>query len=283
MTDFRSYIQLIVPEYIPMALTTALVGYVLSNGAFPGIEFLILIVVFSCLVGAFNAFNAVADRDIDKINKPDRPVPSNSLHEKKAIKVAAVLYSAAFILAVTVNLTFLLIVIVSIIITASYSFPGIYLKKRFILGSLTVTFFYAILCALGGWSFNLGNPIPLAVISFLFILGLGLSISKDFMDVTGDKALKAYTVPVKLGRKNGVKIIITLLAISFIFLLFLISLGHTDQRFFFLLIFLPVFLYLASRFRKASSAIENNRIFNELIVALIILEFAIIALVLIMQ
>lgn len=278
MMSLRNYIHLIVPEYIPMAITTALVGYVSSSGALPGIEFLIPAIVISLIVSAFNAFNGVADKDIDRINKPERPIPSESLNEGAVMRFAATLYAAAFLLSLAVNAVFSLIALISIALTVSYSLPGIYLKKRFILGSLCVTVFYAVLCALAGWSLVPGNPVPFAIISFLFILGFGLSVSKDFMDVTGDKVHRAYTLPVKIGKQRSVRVIILLVTASFLFLLLMILQGFIEPGSAFLFALLPVMLYLVSRFRNIADAKKSNSNFKSIMAVLIVLELGIITL-----
>jgi len=69
MINFVDYWKLIVPEYIPMAISTLLVGAVLSTGILPDVRFWFVAAALVCVVGAFNSFNAIADKEIDKMEK----------------------------------------------------------------------------------------------------------------------------------------------------------------------------------------------------------------------
>ena len=191
MTHPIHYWNLMVPEYVPMAITTLLAGAVATTGALPGNSFWFIAVALFCIVGAFNSFNAIADKDIDRINNPHRPMPSKKIQEKHALYFSIGLYVLALILAALVNITELIVIFACVLLTAAYSYPKINLKKRFFLGTLTVTMFYAVFCFIAGWALNPSLSFPISLAVFLFILGLGLAITKDIMDLPGD----AFQIP----------------------------------------------------------------------------------------
>lgn len=282
MPSIKDYIELIVPEYIPMALTTALLGFVVANQKLPGNEFAIILASLFLVVAGFNAFNAISDAEIDRINKPNRPVPSQRITLKQALWFSLVCYGLSLILAIFINWFLFLTILTAIFITALYSWPDINLKRRFLIGSLTVTVFYAILCPIAGWSLNPTQPFPLAVIGFLFLLGSGLSISKDFMDVPGDSYNNAQTIPVKIGRNKSILIITLLLLLAFGSLVFFILNNYLNDSFYVLLVFLPLFLLSIYRFKSANMTVEeSDHLFKQIIVLLILVEIAMIVLKLI--
>src|SRR3989344_8358855 len=278
ISKINDYLGLIVPEYIPMAITSALLGAVLSKGGLPGYEFLIVIPVLTFIVAAFNSFNAIADKEIDKINKLHRPLPAKKLMDWHALWFAIVLYALALVLAFTVNTAFFIIILSSVLITAAYSYPGIDLKRKFIVGNFAVTGFYAILCTLSGWALYPDTLMPLPMIFFLFLMGFSLSVSKDFMDVPGDLAHGANTFPVRIGKMQSISIIFAILSFSFMMLLLLISQKYVSEKFYALLIFFPLLAFNVNRFGHANSNYDGNTIFQHIIILISLLQITIIGL-----
>ena len=280
MSSLWNYWHLIVPEYIPMALTTLLVGAVATTGSLPDYRFWIVAFALCCVVGAFNAFNAIADREIDKINKPERPLPNNKISEKSALSFAMLLYVIALLVAYLVNIYVFGIVFIAVIITAAYSYPSIDLKRVYILGTLTVTVFYAIICFLAGWALYPTMPIPLEIMMFLFILGFSLAITKDFMDVPGDSFNNAHTLPVKLGYHQSIGIVFLFLTFAFLFLAFLIYSDILPTKYYALLLFYPLMFFNVNTFRKHAKSFYTNHLFVKTIILIIILEMVYIGLTL---
>ncbi|MFH1391527.1 MAG: UbiA family prenyltransferase [Candidatus Diapherotrites archaeon] len=278
MSRHYDFLHLIVPEYIPMAITTALVGAVSTTNAFPGFEFIIVAIVLTLIVAAFNAFNAIADREIDQINKPERPLPSKKISNHEALLFAITAYSIALLLSLLINPTFFAIIFIAVLVTTAYSYPGIDLKRKFGIGNFTVTVFYAILCSLAGWALYPNEPIPIPIISFLFLIGLSLSISKDFMDMPGDAFHQANTLPVKFGKNPSVGIIFIFLVISYLVLLMIIIMGLLSQQYYFLFIFFPLMLFNVNRFRIKSNSDDHNHVFIKTVLLIIVLEISIILL-----
>ena len=278
MGSIKDYLHLIVPEYIPMAITTALIGAIITSGGLPGLEFIVVAVVLILLVSAFNAFNAIADKDIDRVNKPERPIPSKRITEREALYFAVFSYALALIISLSVNMSFFVVTLVSVLITSAYSYPGIDLKRRFLAGNFTVTIFYAILCYLSGWALYPTQAVSFPIMGFLFLTGLSLSISKDFMDVPGDAFHRAHTLPVKLGRKYSILTIILFLLVAFVFLFIMILKGFLPNKYYYLFALFPLMVLNISEFRKKSTTYESNDVFLKTIILIISLEFAIIAL-----
>jgi len=278
MSKLNDYLHLIVPEYIPMAITSVLVGAVLTSKIFHGLDFVLASIAIICVVAAFNAFNAIADKEIDKINKLHRPIPAKRLTDREALLFAIIMYFLALVISILINTTFFLVILAAVIVTTAYSYPGINLKRQFVLSNFAVTIFYAVLCTLAGWALYPNEPIPLPIIFFLFLMGFSLSISKDFMDVAGDSIHGAQTFPVKIGKTESIWIIFAVLSFSYILLLLMIAQNYLSKRFYLLLLFFPITIFYVNRFSKYNQSDSHNDIFRHTILTIIILELAIVAL-----
>jgi len=278
MSKISHFFHLIVPQYIPMALTSLLVGAVFSISSLPDWRFWIAAFSLSCIVGGFNSFNAIADKEIDRINKPYRPIPSKKITEREALLFAALLYFVALFSAFLINLVFFVIIFISTLLTIAYSYPGLDLKKRFFFGTLSVTFFYAVLCPLAGWALYPLEEIPLSIIFFLFFFGLSLAISKDFMDMLGDSCNKANTFPVRLGYNQSIGFVFLFLTFSFGFLIFLVSQKILRSEYLFILIFFPLLILNINILRRKTILFTKNNVFGRTIILIIILELTLILL-----
>lgn len=266
--------HLVVPEYIPMAITTLFVGIVATTGFLPDWRFWLVSVSLLCVVGAFNSFNAIADKEIDRVNRPERPLPNSRISEKHALLFAIFLYFLALLISYLISIIVFWIVFAAVIITAAYSYPGIDLKKHFLTGTITVTIFYAILCFLAGWALYPTYPIPLGAMLFFFLLGFGLAVTKDFMDVPGDTFNSAHTLPVRLGYSQSVGIVFILLTFAFLFLTFQIYSGALQQKYYLLLLFYPLMFFNVNSFRKHAKSFYSNHVFLKTIALIILLEAA---------
>jgi 4-hydroxybenzoate polyprenyltransferase len=84
------------------------------------LELLIGATTLAMLNAASNTLNAVYDADIDKINKPYRPIPSGVITREEARAFAWILYPIVFVRAILVNRTFGLLVLIIMLITVVY-------------------------------------------------------------------------------------------------------------------------------------------------------------------
>lgn len=275
MSKTLDFLHLIALQYIPMAIFSLLVGATATISALPDFRFWIAAISLFCVVGGFNAFNAIADKEIDKINKPSRPVPSKKISEKEALWFTITLYFFSLLAAFTINLYFFVIIFFCVILTTMYSLPGINLKKYYFIGTLTVTIFYAVLCTLSGWALYPNNAIPWSIIFFLFFMGFSLAISKDFMDVVGDSYHNIKTFPVKIGYSQSVALVFIALTFSFVFLIFLILQNILPIKYYLLLIVFPLFLFNINGLRKKQQAHTYNYLFNKTVILIILLELII--------
>ena len=195
--QLTEYLNLIVIEYIPPGLLSFFIGYLFSSNTIR-ISLNVVIGLFCVflITAGYNTFNAIYDKDMDKINKPHRPIPKGTISEKSAFLHSVLLLGLPLLLGLLINSTFLLVCLVAIALCIIYSYPRLYVKKAFIFGTIAATSLYAILFPLLGWALFPKSPIPIGIIAFLFVFGLGSGILKDFEDIEGDLLVRyAHTTP----------------------------------------------------------------------------------------
>ena len=179
------------------------------------------------LNAASNALNQIYDLEIDRVNKPQRPLPSGRLSIRDAWTFTVVTYAIALILAWMVapggRHECFWIVVIATILTFVYSCPPLRTKQRGLWANITIAIPRGVLLKVAGWScvktiFGL-EPWFIGGIFGLFLLGA--STTKDFSDMEGDARGGCVTLPIKYGVKRAAWMI----SPSFVLPFLLISYG----------------------------------------------------------
>ena len=154
---------------------------------------------------ASNALNQIFDLEIDRVNKPKRPLPSGrmSLHEAWAVTLAS--FALAFVLAWNVapggRHECFWMVAAAAVITTLYSAPPFRTKRLGIWANVTIAVPRGVLLKVAGWSSvksAMGfEPWFLGAIFGLFLLGA--TTTKDFADMDGDRRGGCRTLPIQFG------------------------------------------------------------------------------------
>lgn len=202
------YLILLRPANAAMAAVAVLVGGLLV--AAPPLPLATAMLAAFLITGAGNAVNDAADAEVDRINKPRRPIPAGRMTPGAALFFAALLFLAGLVLAWTVTwLAFFLAMLNSALLVA-YPYA---LKGRFLTGNVAVSYLVGSTFLFGGTagttagSLLLGLDVsafvaaawaslklPLLLLALAFLANLAREVVKDFEDVRGDRAV---------SRKSG--------------------------------------------------------------------------------
>jgi 4-hydroxybenzoate polyprenyltransferase len=100
---FRGYLQLMRPANMVTAAADALAGYAASGTA---LDFRLpcLAAASLCLYGGGVVFNDVCDRELDSVERPERPLPSGRARLWRAVALGASLLAAGVALAFFVSI-----------------------------------------------------------------------------------------------------------------------------------------------------------------------------------
>ncbi len=272
------YISVTVPCYIPIAIMGLITGAILTANTSIGTEIIYAAISLSFVVAGFNTLNGVYDKDIDRLNKPHRPIAKGTLSTNGAKNYALLLYILAFVISFKLNIYFIIIILSSIVLTSFYSIPRIRLRKRYVLNTFTGLVFYGIVCPLAGWALYPTFPIPLYQILFLLLLGSGISVTKDFEDIYGDSAFSIKTFPTVLGIGKASILISMVIIFSFLYLAILCLFTIIEIKYLSILILLPWAIYNIYRIKDGKNL---KNFFLKNIFLVIVVEFMMIAITLI--
>ncbi len=192
-------------------------------------------IVAAALTGALvtagaNAINDFFDIEIDRINRPDRPLPRGDLSRKEARTMWIATSAAALVLNVMINPAALAIAIAAIVLLYIYSAR---LKVTVLAGNIVVGFMTGMAFIYGGAV--AGHPDRAVMPAlFAFLVNFARELIKDVEDIEGDRAEMASTLPVKFGPKPA-------LAVATLALVLLIGCTLIAASFHF---YVPAFLYI---------------------------------------
>ncbi len=170
--------------------------------------------------------NDIYDFAIDKVSNPQRPLPQHIFSLEEYTSLALVFFILSLIGALTLNLTFVALILVFHFLAWFYSAPPLRLKKIPIIAtfisawaSITVLFMGFILLSPNQSLQGLSWRIPLFLI-FTYTLSLPI---KDFKDIKGDKKYAIWTFPVIFGEKKARLIVASNLFISYVLSVFFLN------------------------------------------------------------
>lgn len=174
------------------------------------------------LNAANNAINQIYDLDIDKVNKPSRPLPSGRMSMTDAWTFTIVTFVLANVLAFLVapvgRRECFWIVLFTTFMCWIYSAPPLWTKRRGIWANITIAIPRGILLKVAGWStvktvFD-EEPWYIGLIFGLFLLGA--ASTKDFADIEGDRRGGCRTLPIQFGVRNATWIMAPFFILPFV-------------------------------------------------------------------
>ena len=205
MKTFKGLFRLIRFELPFSAGICVVMGQMLALGKFAS-----LFVTLSGFISVFAVsasilvLNDYFDVETDKINAPDRPIPSNQVTKTQALVFSIMLLLSGLVLSYLINFNTFLCAILLLVIGFLYNRK---FKKNGLVGNLMVSFSVGMTFIYGGIS--VGLPFNKAVIFFGIIaalVDLGEEIAADAMDIKGDLLIDSQSLAIKFGRESALKI-----------------------------------------------------------------------------
>jgi len=234
------------------------------------LELLIGASTLAILNAASNALNGVYDADIDKINKPYRPIPAGVITREEGRAVAWILYlivlARAFLMQSPYRIFFILVFIIALI-TVAYSVPPIRLKKRLWVSNITIAFARGMLGFVAAWSI-FGNPFseatPWIIGGVMMIFLIGAITSKDFTDIRGDRVYKIRTLPVVYGVHRSAMVSGPFFVMPFVLILVSLMAGLLKIEMFWLVL-LAVWGVITALMMQSVSTREEKTFENSIV------------------
>ena len=156
-----------------------------------------------------NALNQIYDLEIDRVNKPTRPLPSGRLWIAEVWGFTVVTYVLALILAWLVapggrHECFWLVAI-AVVCTYLYSVPPFRTKRLGIWANVTIAIPRGTLLKVAGWSSakTIAGVEPWYIGAIFGLFLLGATTTKDFADMEGDRRGGCRTLPIQYGVRRA--------------------------------------------------------------------------------
>lgn len=170
------------------------------------------------LNGASNAINQIFDVEVDRINKPERPLPSGRMTVREAWAVALFCFALAWSLALAINIVCFFLAVAASILTTIYSAPPLRVKRNGFWANITIAIPRGTLLCVAGWSTvkSVGYLEPWWIGSIYGLYFLGAATTKDFSDIEGDRRTGCRTLPVIYGVRKASYLIAPFFVLPFL-------------------------------------------------------------------
>lgn len=168
--------------------------------------------------------NQLTDIEIDRINKPQLPIPSGRLSPRLAGRIVSVAGVLALGLAAAAGPWLLGTIGTVFIVGSAYSLPPIRLKRFPVAAALSIVLSRGVVGNLGLWlNFRVGlsgSPsIPSHLFVFVgFMIGFMtvISLLKDVPDIEGDRIYEIRTFSVRFGPERVLRLCVSILSAFYV-------------------------------------------------------------------
>jgi geranylgeranylglycerol-phosphate geranylgeranyltransferase len=199
--DLSAFFILVRPGNVALTALSVFVGGIISNPHWPELLSRLVIAAISAalIAGGGNAYNDYCDRDLDRLQKTRRPLPSGRLAPAAALWLANACFLGGILVAYQLGPIGFSIAAWAGLLLILYSR---FLKRLPLVGNLAVALISALTFIYGGVAvFTLEPAFWAAALAFFF--HLGREIIKDMEDEIGDRAAGAATWPVRYGLSSA--------------------------------------------------------------------------------
>ncbi|WP_455367522.1 UbiA family prenyltransferase [[Eubacterium] cellulosolvens] len=199
------------------------IGEFIAAGGLPSFsEILYGFLVGFFLTAATMAVNDYYDIEIDRINDPQRPLPSGAVSLKEALTVGLILTGLGIIFAALTNLQAFTVVFVALILMIYYNIRG---KRTGFFGNIIVSICVALPFLYGGAVIGRISYLLILFSLMAFFANTGREVIKGISDIKGDKTRRVKTLAILFGNVTASRISIGLFTLSIIISLFPLLMG----------------------------------------------------------
>ena len=200
MRRVKGYLELMRPLNGLIALASVWAGGFISSGGLRPVSKLAITSVSALLIlSSGNAINDWCDVEIDRINRPSRPIPSGRASRGGALALAVICAVFGIALSTLVSLPAFRLAFSALLLLFLYAFK---LKGTPLMGNGVVAALTGLIFVAGGIAVGRvgGSLVPAA---FASLFTFAREVVKDMEDVEGDRKAGARTAPVVWGLRRA--------------------------------------------------------------------------------
>ena len=259
MSKINAYLQLIRPELPISAGVCVLVGQVIALGQLPPILTAILgFVLGFFLSSSAMVFNDIFDVEVDRINTPEKPIPSGRISIQEAKGLGIITAIIAWVIALIMDPFILFLSLVLWGLGFLYNWK---LKSLGLAGNLIVRLNVGMTIIIGAISVGkISSPMVWIFAGIAFFFDLAEEIAGDAMDMEGDKQRDSRSLAILYRRKTA----LTVSGVLFVLVLVLswvpVLLGERNLAY-----ILPIgvmdilIIYFSTRLMRSNDHHEGHR------------------------
>lgn len=207
--------------------------------------------------------NDYFDLDVDRVNHPQRPLPSGKISPSEIKVLTAILSISGFLTAALLGPLPLALSIFLWMVAIMYNWKG---KETGLLGNVMVAISVTGFFIFGGLSVGgLKSGLIWIFGALAFLFDLAEEIAGDAMDMEGDKERSSKTIARTHGKKYALTVSSTLYSFLVILSLVPLIMGWLDLNF--LCIFIPLdmaIIYLSLKILKTTTVEEGRKRIRQL-------------------
>jgi len=260
----KGSIQLFRPELSFASGICVIVGEIVALGGFPSIWDLSL--GFLCgffISGSALILNDYFDLEVDKVNAPERSLPSGVVSKSEVIALTGFATLIGLAAAYSIGMIALLISILFWFIGFLYNWKY---KQTGFLGNLMVASSVAITFVIGGIA--VGDPWNKLVWFFsltAFLIDLGEEIAGDAMDMDGDRLRGSRSIAIVMGRNVALRISASIFFLVVLLGFLPILLGWLENRYLIMISVAGIVVaYFAVRLVRSQTPKEGRQIMRSI-------------------
>lgn len=196
-----AYIEILRPINAVMAVAGVVIAAAVAGVPFNPLHLGIIFaaVAAALQLGAGNVINDYFDRDIDKINKPLRPIPSGRISPANAKIYAGILFAASLIFAGLINIYALALAAFNIFVSCIYSAHF----KKTPYGHFVVSYMIGSMPIFASLITEKIPPVIFLLAAMNFFANLMREVAKGVEDMRADKKLGAQTLEIEFGKEKA--------------------------------------------------------------------------------
>lgn len=211
MHTLVSYVRLMRVHASITAVLGVLVVAVLLHASPVSTPVLMAALAVFLITGGGNGLNDCYDYEIDRINKPTRPIPSGALAVHAAMVFSWLLFGGGVAACLALNALCLAMAVVNTGLLVAYAK---YAKQWGIGKNLLVAYLVGSVFMFTSLAVQKSTLLVAILGTCAFLATLAREIVKDIEDVEADRAWKARTVPITHGTPKARRVAFGLLGVS---------------------------------------------------------------------
>ncbi|MBI2076485.1 MAG: UbiA family prenyltransferase [Candidatus Aenigmarchaeota archaeon] len=251
-----AYLTIIRPLNCVMASFAVYVGSLIAGlPIYPSAPVIYALIAAFLVCAAGMVMNDYFDVEIDRVNKPKRPIPAGKISKNTALAFSIILFAAGISVSYFIGVPAFAVAVLTSALLILYAWK---MKKMILVGNLAISLLVALTFIFGGLV-NL-NVLPVLSLALLaFLANTGREIYKSIDDMMGDRTASVNSLPIKYGvlRARMIASTFILFAVILSFVPYLLNIFRMGEVYLFFIGIADIVFLASIVYAKRSAKISK--------------------------